>query len=220
MLVDQRTWPIKDMRLETHTLTTKSLYMDWLKRRMLSLWIAWWSKHMASWIFMDLIPAGPRQSVSFQTHILTIHNQLPTCLLVQKPPAWLAIHFRLHESHEPRKKTHFPLYWLFNIDPYSRLLSSPYNCVVQSPKKSQTTRAFFIAHMKSVCPGPVSVRDPQALSLDVVQATGSLSKCLSGFVCPHVYRHISCEYKYIYIYKYVYHYVFMYTRITVRIIYQ
>ena len=102
-----------------------------------------------------------------------------------------------HMSHE--KKTHFPLYWLFNIDPYSRLLSSPYNCVVQSPKKSQITRAFFIAHMKSVCPGPVSVRDPQALSLDVVQATGSLSKCLSGFVCPHVYRHISCAYKYIYI---------------------
>ena len=94
----------KDMRLETHTLTTKSLYMDWLKRTMLSLWIARWSKHMASCIFMDLIPAGHHQSVSFQTHSLTIHNQLPICLLVQKPPAWLAIHFRLHEPHEPRKK--------------------------------------------------------------------------------------------------------------------
>ena len=39
-----------------------------------------------------------------------------------------------HFTPEPRKKpSHFPLYWLFNRDPYNGLLCSPYNWVVFHP---------------------------------------------------------------------------------------
>ena len=55
------------------------------------------------------------------------------------------ISFVRYLSHE--KKNYFPLYWLFNRDPYDGLLHSPHNCVVCHPLYTLRNQGpFFIAH--------------------------------------------------------------------------
>ena len=85
-----------------------------------------------------------------------VNRMIPSCL------KWLYIWTHIvqtvrllyqklcHPPSEPRNKpSYFPLYWLFNRDPYNGLSKSPYNWVVlKSPIYIYTLNNQFVSLLK------------------------------------------------------------------------